>query len=177
MSFPIRPFAASLAAFEALEPPKSKAKKPRPVTKQDATHYASQGAWSRKDLSKFPRSGPQESLHQLADLEQSGIEGLDDGPTFVQWAHFGNAVGTWNAVDNEGSWQCSPGEWIIALCELGRDDQDDGDTLDVAFACWRVEDGYAVMITAWDDAKARIPLVSGIPWPDEFKESRLWYGE
>lgn len=177
MAFTIRPFAACLAAFEALEPPRSKAKKPRPVQKQEATHYASTGAWSRQDLSKFPKSGPPESLHQLADLEHSGIEALEDGPAFVAWANFGNAVGTWNAVDNEGSWQCAPGEWIIALAELGRDDDDDGDTLDVAFACWRVEDGYAVMITGYGGAKARIPAVSGIPWPEAFNEARLWYGE
>ncbi|MDC0716162.1 hypothetical protein [Nannocystis bainbridge] len=177
MSFVVRPFAACLAAFEALEPLKTRAKKHRPVTRQDAAHYASSGAWSRHDLSKFPKSGPQESLHQFADLEFSGITELDDGPRFVQWANFGNAVGTWNAVDDDGSWQCVPGAWIVALCELGRDDDDFGNTLDVAFACWRVEDGYAVMITPYGGAATRIPAVSGIPWPEAFKESRLWYGE
>lgn len=177
MAFMLRPFAACLATFEALEPTKkSKAKKPRSVQKQEGTHYASSGAWSRADLSKFPRSGPPESLHHFADLEHSGIDGLDDGPTFVRWANFGNAVGTWNAVDEEGAWQCAPGEWLIALAELGRDDNDYGDTLDVAFACWRVEDGYAVMITPYRD-RARIAEVSGIPWPDALREARLWYGE
>lgn len=176
MPFTLRPFAACLAAFEVLQPVKSKAKKPRPLTKQDATHYASSAAWSRHDLSKFPGSGPLESLHRFEDLGHSGIEGLDDGPQFVRWAHFGNAVGTWNAVDEEGSWQCDPGAWIVALCELGRDDGD-GDTLDVAFACWRVEDGYAAMVTPYSEAKTRIAAVSGIPWPETFKEARLWYGE
>lgn len=172
----LRPLATCLAAFEALPPHKSKAKKPRPVTRQDATHYASTGAWSRHDLSKFPSAGPLESLHRFEPARLSDIERLDDGPAFIRWANFGNAVGAWNAVDEEGRWQCEPGSWILALCELGRDDGD-GDTTDVAFACWRVEEGYAAMITPYSDAEARITAVSGIAWPETFHEARLWYGE
>ncbi len=179
MPFSIRPFAECLAAFEALEPRK-KTKKPGPVTKQDATHYDSTGAWSRHDLSTFPSRGPLESLHRFEGLRDTGIGPLDDGPKLVQWANFGNAVGTWNAYDEEGRWQCDPGAWVVALCELGRNG-DDGYTIDVAFACWRVEDGYAVMITPWkppySDVMTRIVAVSGIAWPETFTEARLWYGE
>ncbi|WAS90558.1 hypothetical protein [Nannocystis punicea] len=71
-------------------------------------------------------------------------------------------------------WQCTAGEWIVALCELGRDDEDFGNTLDVAFA-W--EDGHAVMITPYRGAATRIPAVSGIPWPEKLEASRRWYGE
>jgi hypothetical protein len=179
----LRSFTACREAMLAHRPeakPKktTKSKKaPREFTKQDPVHYASTEAWAWDDLSAWPKSPPINSIHLLPKLD--GAEGLDDPEAFMARANFGNAVGTWNTRDEEASWACEPGQWLIIRAELVRE-EDEGDGVALAFACWKVEEGFAVAIVDYGKAPAWLPSIMGLDaWPAQgsWKEASVWYGE
>jgi hypothetical protein len=167
--FPIRPFADCVAAFRAVAPSKLK--------KQASPHYAGTEAWAWDDLEEWPERPPIESLHLVPDAPSDVLEAPQG---FLDWANFGNAVGTWNVTDEEALWKGSPKCWILLLLELSREeDWEHGGGVDLVMACWRVEEGVAVGITELTDAgRARLLPVMGLAsWPDDFEPASLWYGE
>lgn len=185
-------FAAAVRALSELGPitvgqPKKKKKtdKPAELTKQASERASVKEAWAWGNLADWPRNPPLESLFLLKDAP-SGFGDDEDNPAsgkaFVSGSNFGNAIGTWNARDEEGRWACEPGEWILALADLARggdEDGEDGEGVGVAFACWKVAEGYAVAITRYGAASKRLPAILGMAWPggDAWKTASLWYGE
>ena len=160
--------------------PAKKPAKPKRLTKQDPVHYQSTEAWAWDSLAKFPKLGPVESLHLLPEVSPS-VGTLADGEALVQWANFGNAVGTWKARDREGQWACTPGAWLIAMADLSNSNDEDDDewgspAVEVAFGCWKVAEGYAVAIMHNRQAATRLPPLLGVAWPTTWETGELWYG-
>jgi hypothetical protein len=92
-----------------------------------------------------------------------------------------------------GQWLSSPGAWIIVDVELvqeqaeGQDDyfdDEDGDGggggnyVDVVFALWKVEEGWAAAVWQPGDHDLLARLM-GLPvWPSEgWQSCEVWYGE
>lgn len=161
-------------------PPRRKKKNatPPPLTQQTTIHYASSQAWAWDNLDEWPKTPPLESLHLTS--EPSGLGGDEEEPSakrFLDWANFGNAIGTWNVRDRRGQWACERGQWIVVRADLGRGEDEDEHTVGVTIACWEVEEGYAVFLTRLGEDSRRVPSIMGLAWPEEWKTETLWYGE
>ncbi len=152
------------------------------LTKQKSTHGAGKEAWAWVSLEDWPSNPPVESLH-LVSARPPGLGDAKHGPSakkFMDWGNFGNAIGTWNARDRQGQWAGVGGQWLVVRAELSRgDDEDgeDGEGVAVVIACWKVAEGYAVMITRPYQASERVAAVMGMAWPASWQTESVWYGE
>lgn len=172
---PLRSFARCVEALARSSPD-------RKLIKQPSPHYASEEAYAFEDLSAWSDNPPVTSLYLHDD--DPGEDLLKDPKELVDYCNFGGAVGTWNA-NGTAQWVASdgPNPWIIADVSLVQEqaEEDDYDApggyVDVIFAMWRVEEGYAVAV--WDSGeKVLLTEVMGLDaWPKGFQEAKVWYGE
>lgn len=170
-----RAFAEVLADFSASNPKK----KPKSF---DRTHYAAQAAWSFKNLSAWPSNPPVTSLYHMPDPTGHSEEVLRSAKALVDYAHFGTAIGTWNARGS-GAWTGDGATWILASVSLTQEQADDGyegagDAVDLLLAVWQLTDGWAAAVLRDTERDLALRLLGLDAWPDAgWQREDVWYGE
>ena len=177
MTFVLRPFARCLETFAASRPGEQ-------LNEHPDGNYDTEKAYSFDDLSTWASDPPLTALYRQRDPLLHSKDVFTDPKMLLDYANFGNAIGTWNA-NGEARWQCSPDEWIIADVDLVQEQADDewgdeggGDYVSVVFALWKVEDGYAAAVCRPNE-RPLLASVMGIgEWPSEgWQDAKVWYGE
>ncbi|HEY4059138.1 MAG TPA: hypothetical protein VGM39_21125 [Kofleriaceae bacterium] len=154
-------------------------RKPKKAPTLEQREAAQGQLWAYTPVEKMPSPGKVvESLSFVSDedLEFDAIKQLDEPNTVVS-SSLWLGVGAWNASDEEASWAGERGAWMVIQAELSR--EEDGDTVDVVFAAWRVDGGLALFVTPLEDGVERAAAVSGLPIADreEWDEDKVFYGE
>lgn len=178
MSFNVRSIQAAVAALQATRPE-------QPLNSGKAEHHDNAMAWSFGKLKGWPSSPPVSTLYQQNNPLRTSAKVLSAPKSLVDYCNF-EAVGTWNAKGH-GRWLASPneGDWIIVLADLQQEqfdpDADEdfgGGQVAVAFALWRVTEGYAAAVwNKWDTATLA-SLIGLDAWPAEgWADVSVWYGE
>lgn len=176
MALKLKPFAEVLDIFKA----SNSKKKPKSF---DGIHYAALSAWSFGNLNAWPSNPPVPTLLQIADPKDHGPDVLKKASALLQYANFGNAIGTWNAG---GEARFASGkDWILAnvslVQEQASDDDDDegcpGDSVDMLLAVWRLSDGWAAAVLDSNAEDFLMRLMGLDAWPTKWKTERVWYGE
>lgn len=181
MTFVLRPFDQCVEAFRASSPDEELREQSPPE------HYDALAAFSFANLKQWPTRPPLTSLYRMRDpLVHSG-EVLNDPQRLVAYSNHGTAVGTWNA-NGTGQWAHEPGAWIVADVELVQEqvDEDDfydeegsgGDYVNVIFALWKVEDGWAAAVWRSGERDTLAKVMGFDAWPTAgWEPCKVWYGE
>jgi len=163
MALKLRPFAEVLDVFKATAPKK----KPKSF---DGIHYAALSAWSFGNLNAWPSNPPIPTLLQIANPKDHGPDVLKKASALLQYANFGNAIGTWNAG---GEARFASGkDWILANVSLTQEQAQD-----MLLAVWRLSDGWAAAVLDSHAEDLLTRLIGLDAWPSKWKTERVWYGE
>lgn len=178
MSFTVRSIEDAVAALQATNPE-------QPLNQDKASHHDNVTAWSFGKVNGWPNNPPVSTLYQQKNPLRTAATVLTSPKSLVSYCNF-EAVGTWNSK-GPARWLASAnaGDWIIVLADLQQEqfdpDADEdfgGGQVAVAFALWRVTEGYAAAVwNKWDTAG--LAKVMGLDaWPTEgWAEATVWYGE
>lgn len=168
----LRPFDDVLAIYRALQP----TRKLRSF-EQDI-HYDAVVAYSYLDLRKWPRNPPVPTLLRLKGGH--GDKVLTSAKDLLDYAHFGYAIGTWNAKGH-ADFVCGEG-YILADVELTQEQAGDdggyGDSVSLLMAVWQLSDGWAGLVQRSGERELAARLIGLDGWPQEgWQRERVWYGE
>lgn len=144
-------------------------------------HYDALAAYSFGDLSRWPKSPPVNTLVRPKSGFEVGSETLTSARALVEYAHFGNAIGTWNA-NGEAAFVRGEG-WILATVDLTQEQADDGyegpgDFVGLLVALWQVSDGWAAAVLDQGARELAVRLLGLDAWPASgWQTESVWYGE
>jgi hypothetical protein len=151
-------------------------------------HYDTIGTWSFDPVGQWASSPPFSVLYQQNNPLNYSKAVLDDPKTLVSYSNFGGAIATWNA-NGRGTWQHSPGAWILADIELVQEQAGDDDFFDeegggggnyvsLIFALWKIAEGWAAAVWEPGDRDTLARLIGLPEWPSEgWQACEVWYGE
>ncbi|HFE45890.1 MAG TPA: hypothetical protein ENJ18_10445 [Nannocystis exedens] len=175
--FTVRPFQDSVQIMRAANPQGH-------LYSGVAEHHASELACSFDELGVWPKNPPVALISAQRITDEQAIEMTRDPRALVAYCNFGGAVGTWNA-NGEGRWAASPGEWIVVDVELAQEQAEGsgfvdtpGAYVDVVFALWRIQGGWACAVWSPIDCEA-LAIIMGLDhWPRRgWTATKVWYGE
>lgn len=177
MGFAIRPFEQCVEVFRG--------SRKGELSAQQGEHYDTQQAYAFENLEDWSDDPPVTSLYLQKDPFGYSERVLEDPKTLVEYSNFGGAVATWNA-NGSGQWCGSPGEWLMVAVELVQEQAEDddfgydapGNYVDVIFAIWKVEEGYACAVWRPDERDLLASVMGLDSWPAEgWQAVDVWYGE
>ena len=169
-----RSFDDVLAVFRASKPKKKLKSFPD-------VRYDAEATYSFGDLSQWPSDPPVNTLVRPGSGFEVGSETLTSARALVEYAHFGNAIGTWNA-NGEAAWVCGEG-WILATVDLTQEQADDGyegpgDFVSMLVALWQLSDGWAAAVLDAGERDLAVKLLGLDAWPEGgWQNESVWYGE
>ena len=175
--FTVRPFEDSVQIMRAAHPDGI-------LYSGVADHHASELACSYGELGVWSEEPPMSLISAQRISEEEAVRLTADPKALVDYANFGGAVGTWNA-NGEGRWSASEGQWIVVDVELVQEQAEDsglddgpGSYVDVIFALWRIQGGWACGVWSPRDSEA-LAIIMGLDrWPREgWLATKVWYGE
>jgi hypothetical protein len=151
-----------------------------------AEHHASELAVAYGELGQWSETPPVPLISAQRITDDEAIRLTQDPKALVAYANFGGAIGTWNA-NGDGRWNASPGAWIVVDVELIQEQAEadpdyfgdaPGAYVDVVFALWRIQGGWAAGVWSPADCEA-LAIIMGLEhWPrDGWQATRVWYGE
>lgn len=175
MPFALRSFQDVLELFRATDP----TKKPKSYPN---VHYAAYEAWSFKSLKSWPRDPPVNMLARMPDPGAYDEDVMLTAKALVEYANFGNAIGTWNA---RGEASRARGEgWILAAVNLTQEQADEdgedapGNYVSLILAVWRLSDGWAAAVLRDTEHELAARLIGLDAWPAEgWVNEEVWFGE
>ena len=175
--FTVRPFEDSVKIMRAANPEGT-------LYSGVAEHHASELACSYEQLGIWSEAPPVSLISAQRITDEHATQLTRDPKALVEYSNFGGAIGTWNA-NGEGRWTASPGQWIVVDVELVQEQAEQGgfedapgSYVDVVFALWRIQGGWASAVWSPADSEA-LAIIMGLDrWPREgWSATKVWYGE
>lgn len=145
----------------------------RGVREQEAQHYDASTAFSAEDLDEWPDDAPLRSIYLMKSDRGDSIK---DAKGLAEYSNFGNAIGIWNA-NGTARYAALPKKWIVVELSLVQEQDEDGDSVDLLLALWRVSEGWAAAVWECDEEDSLRKVIGLREWPTLSKSSAVWYGE